>query len=129
MHVNYPMLSRSPPRDGTSARTERMCCKVFCKTRKRTVSGGKNKKLAIELKDMTTRGAAKPGRAFDESLQNEFQVKCRTANRFEDVGGGRLLLKRFALLANQSRVLDGNDGLRGKICYQPNLAFCKWVHR
>src|SRR5262249_44199383 len=36
-------------------------------------------------------------------------------------GGGRLLLQRFAQLVEQSRVLDGDDGLGGEVLYQRDL--------
>jgi len=39
--------------------------------------------------------------------------------------GGGLLLQRFPQLVQQARVLDGNDGLIGKILEQRDLPFGK----
>ena len=39
----------------------------------------------------------------------------------EHVGGGGLLLERFAQLAEKPRVLEGDDGLRGEVLHQLDL--------
>ena len=49
------------------------------------------------------------------------QVERRAADDLEHVGGGGLLLQRFTQLVEQARVLDGDDGLRGKILNQIDL--------
>ena len=49
------------------------------------------------------------------------QVEGRAADRLEHVGGGGLLLQRFAQLVEQARVLDGDDGLAGEVLHQFDL--------
>jgi len=54
-------------------------------------------------------------------LQHFLQIECRPANDLEHIGGGGLLLERFAQLVEQPCVLDGNDGLGGKVLNQLDL--------
>ena len=49
------------------------------------------------------------------------QVEGRAADHLEHVGGGGLLLQRFAQLVEQAGVLDGDDGLVGEVLQQRNL--------
>ena len=60
-------------------------------------------------------GPANAHRVFQHSLEYRLELTRRTADDLEHVGGGRLLLQRFAQLIEQPRVLDGDDGLRGKV--------------
>ena len=52
---------------------------------------------------------------FDQRLQHRLQIEGRAADDLEHVGGGGLLLQRFAQLVEQPRVLDGDDGLGGEV--------------
>jgi hypothetical protein len=58
---------------------------------------------------------AQASRRFDQRLQHRLEVECRPAYDLEHVGGGGLLLERFAQLVEQPGVLDGDDGLGSKI--------------
>ena len=58
---------------------------------------------------------AQPRRRLDQRIQHRLQVEGRAADDLEHVGGGGLLLQRFAQLVEQPHVLDGDDGLRGEI--------------
>jgi hypothetical protein len=49
------------------------------------------------------------------------QIERRAADDLQDVGGGRLLLQRFTQLAEQPRVLNGDNRLRGKVLNQFDL--------
>ena len=60
-------------------------------------------------------GFANACRLFQHRLEHWFQLSGRRTDDLEHVGGGSLLLERFTQLAKQPRVLDGNDGLGGKI--------------
>ena len=71
--------------------------------------------------------AQSPGR-FDERVEHRLQVESRAANDLEHVGSGGLLLKRFAQLVEQPRVLDGDDGLRGEVCDQLDLLVGERAH-
>ena len=48
-------------------------------------------------------------------LSTLLQIEGRSADDLEHVGGGGLLLQRFAQLVEQAGVLDGDDGLGGEI--------------
>ena len=54
---------------------------------------------------------AEPSRRLDEGIEHCSQIEGRTANDFEHVGGGRLLLQRFTQFVEQPRVPNGDDGL------------------
>ena len=74
----------------------------------------------------------KSGRRFDKRLQHRLQIESRAADDLEHVGGGGLLLQRFAQLVEQPRVLDGDHGLIGKGPHQSDLLSVKgctsWRH-
>src|SRR5262249_18672487 len=53
--------------------------------------------------------------------EHRLEIETRAANDLEYVGGGGLLLQRFAELVEQPRILDGNDGLVGEILNQVDL--------
>ena len=58
---------------------------------------------------------AEPRRRLDQRIEHGLQIEGRAADDLEHVGGGGLLLQRFAQLVEQPRVLDGDDGLGGEI--------------
>ena len=60
-------------------------------------------------------GLAQPGRRFDQRVEHRLQIEGRAADDLEHVGGGGLLLQRFAQLVEQAGVLDGDDSLGGEI--------------
>ena len=82
-------------------------------------------------------GATKmPGR-LDQRIKHGLQIEGRAADHLEHVGGGGLLLQRFAQLVEQAGVLDSDDGLAAKfwtssICLsvngRPPDGRCRW-HR
>src|SRR6516162_11720322 len=49
-------------------------------------------------------------------------------NDLEYVGGRGLLLKRLTQLAEQPRVLNGDDGLRCEVRHQRDLLLSKWTN-
>src|SRR5207342_1838747 len=57
----------------------------------------------------------------DEGIEHRLEVEGRAADDLEHVGGGGLLLERFAQLVEQARVLYGDDGLGGEVLHQLNL--------
>src|SRR6516162_10318596 len=71
-------------------------------------------------------GLTKAGGRFNKRLQYRLQVERRTADDFEHVGRGGLLLQRLPQLVEQPRVLDGDDGLGGKVRDQRYLFVGKW---
>src|SRR5262245_20153305 len=66
-----------------------------------------------------------PGGGFDKRIEDGVQIKRRSADDFEHIGGRGLLLKRLAQLAEQSRVFDCNYGLIGERGHKLNLAISK----
>src|SRR5262249_11576354 len=58
---------------------------------------------------------------FDKRIKHPLQIEGRAADHFEHVGGGGLLLKRFAQLVEQACVLDGDNGLTGEVFDQLDL--------
>ena len=60
-------------------------------------------------------GIAQPRRRLDQRVEHGLQIEGRATDDLEHVGGGGLLLQRFAQLVEQAGVLDGDDGLRGEI--------------
>src|SRR6185437_10505401 len=54
--------------------------------------------------------------------------ESRPADDLEHVRGCGLLLQRFAQLAQQPRILDGDNGLRGEILHQLDLLLGKREH-
>ena len=63
---------------------------------------------------MATRSAAQARPNSTSVSQHRLQIEGRAADDLEHVGGGGLLLQRFAQLVEQARVLDGDDGLAAK---------------
>src|SRR5262249_7122955 len=82
--------------------------------------------LTIEAVDESKAGAAKAHRTLGYGLKYRPQIEGRAADHFEQIGGGGLLLQAFAQLVEQARVLDGDDGLIGKIRYQLDLLVSEW---
>src|SRR4029078_236824 len=64
---------------------------------------------------------ADPCCVLQQGSKHRLQLAGRRTDDLEDVSGGRLLLERFAQLAEQARVFDGNNGLRSKVCDKFNL--------
>jgi len=58
---------------------------------------------------------AKPCRRLDQGIEHGLDIEGRAADHLEHTGGGGLLLQRLAQLVEKPRVLDGDDGLFGKI--------------
>ena len=65
------------------------------------------------------------GRRLHQRVEHRLQIEGRAADDLEHVGGGGLLLQRFAQLVEQPRVLDGDDGLSGEVSDQIDLFFSK----
>src|SRR5262249_21380846 len=57
---------------------------------------------------------AQSDRRLDERIKHSLKIEGRAADDLEHVGGGGLLLERFAKLVEQARILDGNHRLIGE---------------
>src|SRR5262249_16161310 len=77
--------------------------------------------LTVRPKDEPLLGCAKPRRVLDQSVENGLKLEGRAADDLEHVGGGGLLLQRFAELVEQPRILDRDHGLVGETLDQLDL--------
>src|SRR3984893_16639873 len=68
---------------------------------------------------------AKPRHRFDQCVEHSVQIESRAAEDLEDVGGGGLLLQRFAQLVKQSGIFDGDDCLGREALDQLDLLVVK----
>ena len=66
-------------------------------------------------------GLAKTRRRLDQRIEHRLQIEGRAADDLEHVGGGGLLLQRFAQLVEQARVLDRDHRLGGEVRDQLDL--------
>ena len=73
-------------------------------------------------------GLTDAGRVFQHSLEYGLQVAWRAADDLEHVGGGSLLLQDSPQLIEQAGVLDGDDGLGGKVFDQLYLLVGERAH-
>jgi hypothetical protein len=65
---------------------------------------------------------------LDKCLKYGLQIERGATDNFENVGGCSLLLEGFTQFVEQPRVLDGDDGLGGKILHQLDLLVGEWPH-
>src|SRR5690242_5882512 len=84
--------------------------------------------VAVTLRDERHFSLAQPCRGLGYHLQHGFEVESRTADDLEHFCDRRLVFERLfkvarahAQLAQEPRILDGNDRLSGKILHQRNL--------
>src|SRR5262249_57173202 len=71
---------------------------------------------------------AQPRSRLNQRIEHYLQIKSRAADDLKHVSSRSLLLKRFAQLIEEPRVLDGDDGLGGKVLNQLDLLVCKWTN-
>ena len=83
--------------------------------------GGETIRSVLQSENHRLFGAAQPFRSFDDALQDRLQIKLGAADDAENFGSRRLLLQRFAQFGEQPRILDGDDGLSGKVRDQRDL--------
>src|SRR5262245_18695765 len=72
--------------------------------------------------------ATDPGGACEHGLEHGLKVAWRAGDDLEHVGGGGLLLQRFAQLIEQSRIFNRDNRLRGEILNQCDLLIGEWLH-
>ena len=58
---------------------------------------------------------------MDERVEHFLKIESRAADHFEHIGGGGLLLQRFAQFVEQAGILDRDNGLGGKVAQQIDL--------
>ena len=88
---------------------------VFHQVGGEAVARNPAKDRAFGTSDTCHFGFAEPRNGFGQRIEHGLQIEGRAADDLEHVGGGGLLLQRFAQLVEQPGVLDGDDGLGRKI--------------
>jgi len=71
---------------------------------------------------------AQPGSRMDERIEHGLQIKGRAADDLEHVGGGGLLLKRFAQFVEKAGILNRDCCLIGEGFDQLDLFFGERPH-
>jgi hypothetical protein len=66
-------------------------------------------------------GFTQPRCRLGQRIKHRLQVERRATDHLQHIGGGGLLLERFAQLAEQAGVLDRNYGLRSEVLDQLDL--------
>src|SRR5262245_13075766 len=84
--------------------------------------------IAKHLKDRGVIRIAQARRGLDECIEHFLHVEGRAADDLQNIRGGGLLLQGFAKFVEESRVLDGYDGLVSKALNQLDLFVCKGTH-
>src|SRR5215471_12740018 len=84
--------------------------------------------IAKRLKDRRVIRIAEACRGLDQRIEHPLQIERRPADDLQNISGGRLLFQGFCQLPfacllslEQSRVLDGDDGLVGEGFDQSDL--------
>src|SRR6516164_6717514 len=77
--------------------------------------------VTLEAEERAELGLADTHRVLQHSLEHRLQLTRRSADNLEHVGGGCLLLQGLTQFVEQPRVLNGDDGLRGKILHKLDL--------
>ena len=70
--------------------------------------------ISLAKPEMTEFRAADPNRVFEHRREDGRKCSCRARNDLEHVGGSGLSLERFTQLAQEPRVLDRDNSLRGE---------------
>src|SRR5262245_10891548 len=100
----------------------------FLELRRSAIIRNHAEDLAVEAVDESEPGTAKAHRTLGYGLKHWPQIERRSADHFEQIGGGGLLLERLAQLVEQAGVFDGNDGLTGEALDQLDLLVCERPH-
>jgi hypothetical protein len=114
-------LLRRTPKYGPPARLHRVVAHVLVVFSRVSVARHIRIGIATRAVDGRAIGFAQPRRRLGQRIQDDLQIEGRAADDLKHVGGGGLLLQRFAQLVKEPGVLDGNDGLRGEVLQQLDL--------
>ena len=79
------------------------------------------KSRVSRTKDLSAIRFAQSCCRLDQRIEHRLQIESRATDDLEHVGGGALLLQRFAQLVEQTRVLDGDDSLIREVLDQLDL--------
>src|SRR4026209_550606 len=105
---HLPGFDNAPDRSLT--RYGAIDCHRFCECCRSAMHWTSSQLALLEQSKVRKTGFTDPGRLNQARMDHARQIALRTADDPEHVGGRRLLLQRFTQLAEQPRVLDGDDG-------------------
>src|SRR5262249_6910621 len=88
--------------------------------------GYQSVELSFAAENESHRGIAEMRSGLDERVQNRLELRHRSADDLEHIGGSGLLLQRFAQLIQEPGVLDGDDGLLREVRDQFDLLIGEW---
>src|SRR5262249_2606038 len=126
--MNRPTLESGARSGSVPSGSKRSAREELSALRGHIESSDQIKELTIEAEDECLIRLAQPCRRLDQRVEHGLKIESRAADDLEHVGGGGLLLKRFAQLVEQANVLDGDDGLAGGGWEQSDLLVGGWPH-
>src|SRR6516225_9314333 len=119
--MNWPAFQCDSPGQAPAPRLQRMCRRVLHPLARKTIIGVDPIPVPLPHQDGAPICRAKPASRFDQRVEYCLEIESRAADDLEHVSSRRLLLERFAQLAEQARVFDGDDGLCSEGFYKRNL--------
>src|SRR3984893_19133765 len=118
--MNCFAFERSSPDRGSAPWRERMTVVILPDPGRKAVIRGAPVDGALTAKHNSPFCVAKLRCRLNQRIKHGLQIESRAADDLEHVGGGGLPLQRFAQLPEQPRILDGNNGLVGKVLDELN---------
>src|SRR5262245_5618380 len=122
----HPGFECDAPGERVSASGNWMLSCKFLQLRRHAMKRRDAVNIAITKEDDRLLCLAKPPGRLDKRVEHWLKLELRATYDFKNIGGGRLLLEGFAQLIKQPCVLDGDDGLGGKVLNQLDLLVGEW---
>src|SRR5262249_46963479 len=107
--VYRPPLKGSTRRDAVASRSDRVGIYELPELRRHVRARGRAQKFTVEQEEERPLGLAYPDGVLNQCVEDGLKLERRAADDLEHVGGGGLLLQRFAQLVEQARVLNRDD--------------------
>src|SRR5204863_7072167 len=120
-NVNRAAFQDSPAHQRSSTHFKRMRFHESIERGRMAEIGDLPVSFALLAIDRSHVRLAQAHRGLDQGVEDGLKIEGRATDDLEHIGGGGLLLKRFAKLIEQARVLDGDDGLAGETLHQLDL--------
>ena len=114
-NLNWPAFHKDTPGHRSASSVKRQTLDKLAEFYRVAVARRSTEAFISGAKDLSHICFAQSRCRFDERIEHGLQIESRTADDLEYVGSGGLLLQRLAQFAKQPRVLDGDDGLGGKV--------------
>ena len=133
--VNGFTLMRNTADNRRPPRLERFPLHAFLVFWQKAVACGVMILIVLQKTDRRPVCTAQASRRFCKRIEHDLQIERGAADDLEHLGGGGLLLQRFAQivgalaqLVEQAGILDGDDGLVGKGAHQGDLLLGEGPH-